>query len=131
LVSQQNAELVRAGYELWNRGDVEGFLEFLDPDVEVRDPPESPDAQVWHGHEGYRRSVEQFMAAWEHASMEPEEIIDAGDKVLARVRYHARAKDQGIELELDVFHVVTIREGKAILIEVYGDEAKARRVAGL
>jgi len=71
------------------------------------------------------------MAAWEHASMEPEEIMDAGDKVLARVRYHARAKDQGIELDLDVFHVVTIREGKAILIEVYGDEARARGVAGL
>ena len=130
-MSQQNVELVRAGYELWNRGDVDGFIELLDPDVEIHDPPEAPDAQIWHGHEGYRRAVEQFMAAWEDASVEPKEIVDAGDRVLVRVHYRVRGKDQGIEIELDVFHVVTIREGKAILIEIYGDEATALRAARL
>lgn len=130
-MSQQNVELVRAGYELWNRGDVDGFLEFLDPEVELRDPPEAPDAQVWHGHEGYQQAVEQFMAAWEDASIEPKEIVDAGDRVLVRVNYRVRGKDQGIEIELDVFHVVTIRDRQAILIEIYGDEDTARRAAGL
>jgi hypothetical protein len=36
-----------------------------------------------------------------------------------------------MELELDVLHVVTIRDRKAILIEIDGDEAAARRAAGL
>ena len=59
------------------------------------------------------------------------EIVDAGDRVLVRVNYRVRGKDQGIEIELDVFHVVTIRDRQAILIEIYGDEDTARRAAGL
>ena len=129
-MSQENVELVRAGYEAWNRGDITWALKHLDPQVELRDPPDAPDAQVWHGHEGYRRQLEQFMAAWEDASLEPEEIVDAGDKVLVRVRYWGRAKDEGIEVHAQVFHVFTIRDGRGISIEVFGDEAQALEAVG-
>jgi uncharacterized protein len=130
-MSAENVELVRAAYEAWNRGDVDAVLQYLDPDVELRDPPEAPDAQVWHGHEGYRRQLEQFMAAWAEASIEPEEIVDAGDKVLVRVHYRVRGKGQGIEVELRIFHVITLRDGKGVVIQVHGDEARAREAAGL
>ena len=130
-MSQENVELVRTGYEAWNRGDIGWAMEHLDPQVELHDPPEAPDAQVWHGHEGYRRQLEQFMGAWQAASLEPEEIVDAGDKVLVRVRYWGRAKNEDIEVEAEVFHVFTIRDGKGISIQVYGDEAQARQAAGL
>jgi ketosteroid isomerase-like protein len=130
-VSEGNAELVRAAYEAWNSGGIDAVLEYLHPDVELRDPPEAPDAQVWHGHEGYRRQIEQFMAAWAEASIQPEEIVETGDKVLVRVHYRVRGKQQGIEAELHIFHVLTLRDGKAILVEVHGDEGRAREAAGL
>lgn len=71
------------------------------------------------------------MDAWEEAALEPEEIVGAGDKVLARVRYRGRAKNEGIQVEAQVFHVFTFRSGKATAIEVYGDESQAREAAGL
>jgi ketosteroid isomerase-like protein len=130
-VSQRNVELVRTAYDAWNRGDVAWALEHLDPEVELHDPPEAPDAQIWHGQEGYLRQQEQYMAAWEHASFRADELVDAGDKVLVRVRSRGRTKNEGLELDAVVFHVFTLRDGKATAIEVYGDEAQALEAAGL
>ena len=30
-----NSELLRAGYAAWNRNDCDGWLELLDPDIEI------------------------------------------------------------------------------------------------
>ena len=130
-MSRENLDVVRAGYEAWSRGDVDSVLASLDPEVELHDPPESPDAQTWHGHEGYRRSLEQFLTAWEEVSIEPEQLVDAGDKVLARVHYRGKSKGAGVEVEAHIFHVFTMRDGRGVRVEVYGDERQARKAAGL
>ena len=59
----------------------------------IRRRPPTP--RYGTGTEGYRRAVEQFMAAWEDASIEPKEIVDAGDRVLVRVNYRVRGKEPG------------------------------------
>ena len=46
------AELLERGYAALQRGDLDAMLEMIDPQVEIRDRPESPDAGVYHGREG-------------------------------------------------------------------------------
>ena len=49
---RQNVDVVRKGYEAFGRGDIDGLLEQLDPDVEWRTPgPEDlPTAGQRRGH---------------------------------------------------------------------------------
>ena len=35
-MSQENVEIVRKGFEYWNRGDFEAFMDFSDDDQVIR-----------------------------------------------------------------------------------------------
>ena len=61
-MSQENVEIVRRGYESWNRDDMETGLRDLDPEIEWRPRLGTAGvrATVYHGHEGvlaYKREV--------------------------------------------------------------------------
>src|SRR5436309_14081607 len=86
---QENVELVRRGFERFNDGDVDGFLQLCDPNVEVRDASELPGARVSTGHDAVRAWYAQLLDAFADLRFEPEEFIDVGDRV--GVVRHARA----------------------------------------
>jgi ketosteroid isomerase-like protein len=52
-MSQENVDLVRRGYEALARGDFDALFQVLDPDVEIRDAANFPEAGVYRGrHHG-------------------------------------------------------------------------------
>jgi hypothetical protein len=51
-MSQENVELVRRGYEALARGDFDALFQVLDPDVEMRDAANFPEAGAYIGHRG-------------------------------------------------------------------------------
>jgi ketosteroid isomerase-like protein len=63
---------------------------------------------------------------------EPQELIEAGDKVLAFIRTTARGKGSGVEVEAHVWNLWTIRDGKLVELTYFGaDRAAALEAAGL
>ena len=54
-MNRPSDDVVNEAYERFNRGDFDGWLEFLDPDVELREEYLAPDTGVYRGHEGVRR----------------------------------------------------------------------------
>src|SRR3954469_21169404 len=50
-MSRENVELVREAFDAYNREGIDGILRFLDPDVEWRNPADSPIAGVFIGHQ--------------------------------------------------------------------------------
>ena len=129
-MSEENVELARAGYELFNRGDLDGLLELCAPDIVWRDPgnPDTPDVS---GRDGVRSYFETVLEPWENLRREPEEIIDAGDRVLALWRMSARGTGSGIEIDMTGADLLTFEDGMLALWEAYTDRAKAREAAGL
>jgi ketosteroid isomerase-like protein len=58
-MSQENVEVVRAGFEAYNRGDVDALLGLLDPQVEWTD--QFVEGGTFRGREG----VHEFLGwAW-------------------------------------------------------------------
>ena len=74
-----------------------------------------------------RRQAEAF----DRLSMEPEEIIEAGDRVVVPLRLGGRARFTGIPIEFSLVHVATFRNGKALRVDVYADKAEALKAVGL
>ena len=131
-MSQQNVEIVEEIYEQVSQGHTEVLYERLDPKVEWdTTTSDFPDAGLYHGHDGVREYRRRFWGTWEAQRNEPEELIDAGDSVVAVVRMGGRGKGSGIEIDQWFAWLWTFSEGKVIRVAVYQDRAEALEAAGL
>jgi ketosteroid isomerase-like protein len=121
-----------------DRRDFDVLLYGFDPAIEF-ELPESlvggylpPDLLgVHHGHAGYRRMWEGMLEAWPDLQLEPEEIIDFGDRILAAGRATAHGRHSGIALDVPLFQVFTLRQGLVIRQKDFNDRDQALEAAGL
>jgi ketosteroid isomerase-like protein len=131
-VAQEDIEIIRRGYEAFNREGPESIYEWLDPDVEWRNPADSMDRNVWRGHEGVATWFRDFAyEQFEWMRFHPDRFIDLGDRVLILCRAEFRARGSGIEMEVPFAHLVTIRDGKATSLSMFSDQGAAMEAAGL
>jgi ketosteroid isomerase-like protein len=130
-MSQANVELVQAIYQRFRAGDTDGALALHDPEIEVHDRPEVPDPQVYRGHEGVLRSLDVSRAAFEGLDIVPEEFLDAGDRVIVVFRIVGKGRESGVPIDERLAHLWTVREGRAVRMEVHSGRDEARRAAGV
>jgi SnoaL-like domain len=89
-MSQQNVELIQQSFVEWGAtgeppwGMVHEEVEAQDHDI--------MDADEYRGRAGLERWLEDWAGAWSQFSMEPEEFIDAGDRVVAVIRMTATGR---------------------------------------
>jgi ketosteroid isomerase-like protein len=132
-MSRDNVELVRRAYEAWNSGEPEAALELLDPDVEWHMAPNFPDAQSWHGRDAVVQGLTEMTGAWKGLRVDVQELIDAGERVVALVRFHGQAALTGLDLEgasVDG-QVWTIQGGRAVDVRMYNGRSDALKAVGL
>jgi ketosteroid isomerase-like protein len=107
-MSQENMELVRNGFETFARGDLDSFLAFTDPDIEIIQPPELPGQRTYRGHAGLLESMADWAGQFEEFHAEPVRMIDAGDLVVVLVHQRGRGKGSGAMVEQRFGYVLTI-----------------------
>jgi ketosteroid isomerase-like protein len=129
-LSRETVEVIREIYRRY-RGDPESALELIDPQIVWIEPPEIPDSEVFLGHDGLRRSLRKFVGTWENFQLDVIELVDAGDDVLAQTRLTGAGKGSGVQVGEDQFVVWTVRDGKAVKLQMFFDRGEAERAAGL
>jgi ketosteroid isomerase-like protein len=136
-MSQENVEVVRRLFTAFRSVDVgsfeRGFDEvraLLDPEVEwVASPHSLLASEEYRGYDGVRRFWTQFLSAWDEYGIQVEELIDAGDQVVAVMRLSGRTK----ELVVDEARssLLTLRDGRIVRIEPFASKDAALEAAGL
>jgi ketosteroid isomerase-like protein len=110
-----NSDLLRAGYDAWNRGDLDAWLELLDPDIVIRTSGAFPDfAPEYRGLERAKKFWRQMLEPWEDFGIEVEEMEEEGDIVAAGIRFVARGRDSGVDVELRFGSGIRVRDGLAV-----------------
>ena len=130
-MSKQNVEIVRRVVEEYNRAGVEALHDFLHPDVEFTEDPRFLEAGVYRGREAVEAYFTEFRRQMAGHALEVEEIVDAGDDVVAVVRERARGTSSEAEVEWRAAFVWTMRGGTAVRGRAYLDPAEAREAVGL
>jgi ketosteroid isomerase-like protein len=122
-VASGNTERVRRAYA----GGVDDFLALMHPDAEWHWPPGMADSGIFRGKEEIRRGVDTWTEPWGEFQMEPVELLERGEDVLAVVRYRARGRASGMEIDEHVAHLWEFREDLAVRMRMFGDVRKAKR----
>ena len=122
-------EIVRAYFEAFDRGDLKGAADFLDPDVEW-DNTVLIDEGVIRGREAVRTYWERILSTTPFAH-EDHRFVEVGDHVcvLANLRLHGTGS--GVELAQPCGYALTLRDGAVIRSLFYFDQSQARRAVGL
>jgi ketosteroid isomerase-like protein len=130
-MSQESVEIVRRLYDAFARADFEMALSYLDPEIEFSQPPEMPGGGTYHGPEGVINGLAKWLGAWDDYVVQVQDMIDLGDQVMARTRHRGRGKGSGVELEQEMFDLVTLNGAKIVRISMYLNKAQALEAAGL
>jgi len=89
------------------------------------------DAGEYRGHEGFRRWLEDWSSAWSEFSMEPEEFIDTGERVVVVIRMRATGRGSGVQVERQDAIVFEVRNGMTMRIDYYNNREQALEAVGL
>jgi ketosteroid isomerase-like protein len=116
-VISTNSDLLRAGYEAWNRDDCNAWLELLDPEIEIRTSGVFPDlAPVYNGRERARKFWRQMREPWENFRIDVLEMEEESDVVAAAIRFRARGIDSGVEVDMRFGNGIRVRDGVATVL---------------
>jgi ketosteroid isomerase-like protein len=126
-MSQANVEIVRGFYEAFAREEFP--VEVIDPEVEYVNPSGAVEEGTRHGVAAFREAVEQVFEGWATWNMEPEQFMAVGNQVAVVVRYRARGRSSGLELEGRESALLTLREGKVVRYEWFHEATDALRAA--
>ena len=133
-MSEKNFELIRQIYARLTAGDPE-LAELLAPDVVIDFSRRLVDPFVLRGRAELRATLEREDMRREWAdwpTWEPEELLPAGDKVLAFIRFGGRGKASGIEIAVHVANLWTFHDGVPVALKYLGeDRSAALEAAGL
>jgi ketosteroid isomerase-like protein len=120
----ENVEVVRRFLML---DDFDEALTYADPGI-VWNPAEESATQ---GHDAVRASTARWKGEWDDYELIPEEFADAGDRVVATVRFRARGRASGIEVDGRLYDVFTLHDGKIVRMDQFTERSEALKAAGL
>jgi ketosteroid isomerase-like protein len=133
-MSEENVEIVREGLAAWNRGDdaLKAFVaERYAPDVTLHPFKDLADSQIRHGREALLLRLMEMREPWERSEVEAEELVDAGDYVVAALLVRAIVRGTADQVDMRLGYAYRFREGKITETHVFRTFAEALEAAGL
>jgi ketosteroid isomerase-like protein len=120
-----NVDIVKRSYDAFARGDMDGVLGDMHPDIEWQQAQGLPHGGVYRGVAEVRRAIFDPLDEewWDEFSATPDEFLDAGPEVVVLGRYRGVAKGTGRELDVPFVHVWTVQGGRATRFRQFLDTA--------
>ena len=120
--TEQNVEHIKKGYEAFTAGDVETLMSLFDDNIEWIQPGDSAVSGTYHGKGEIGDLLSRL--AEKSPTIKPRRFLADGDMVVVLSDTTA-----GGEAAQDA-EVYTLRDGKTVRAELYGDTAMMERVYG-
>lgn len=114
-MSSGNVEVVRRLFDYWERGEWQASAELFDSGFEaVFSAAAFPDPGTYRGARSTLDAWRRWLDAWEEFSLELEEVIPVGDRVVVLNGLRGRGKTSGIPVDSEVGCTFDFDEGKIV-----------------
>ena len=120
-------DIIRRFYELYARKDLAGALDLLHHQVVMHAAENFIYASdnPYSGIDAIRNGIfDRVAVEWDGFSATPEEILGAGDVVIARGRYRGTFKATGTAINAEFVHVFRFKDGRISDWQSYTDTAQ-------
>ena len=123
--------LIRGGYDLWNRGDVNAVSRMWSDDFEWHNDPSWPGQRVYYGRDAVVRFLEEEVADIIHlGEIDVERIETVGDELVICMWAHTRGHDSNVDIgKVPIFHVARVRDDQVVRVRAFLDEGQAMAAA--
>lgn len=131
-MSQENVEIVRDAFVAFNRGDLDALHdEYWTEDIDYRAVEGALDDRgPIRGKAAMRAHWQDWFETFDDLKIAPLELIDAGEDVVAVLRFGGRAKLSGVETDVTFAVVYTLRDGKVARGREYWTRDEALEAVG-
>jgi ketosteroid isomerase-like protein len=126
-MSQENVEAVRRALA----SSPDALLEILHDEVEWDYVGAFPEAVTYYGPDQVRDFLMEWVGGFDDFGFEAEDLIDAGDTVIACVHQWGRGKETGARVESRTWQAFTFRDGKVVHCHGYATKQEALEAVGL
>ena len=135
-MSQENVKTMRRLYDAWLADDYETVFATYDAQIRLNPDPDASWVGIgedYVGHAGIRRYMAAVYDAFDDYRPEVEDVLDVGDaRVLTLAIEHGRGRGSGAQVEANrTAHLWTLRDGKAIQVDLFLDRGRAFEAVGL
>jgi ketosteroid isomerase-like protein len=131
-MSQANVEIAKRVIDAFNRRDVDGIFECVNPDVEWFPAMSATFGGGLRGREGIESYVREVSDTWEEYRVVGQDFRDLGeDQVLVLSRVVGRGASSGGLVDAEMGQVYDFRDGRIARVRTYLDHSKALQAVGL
>jgi ketosteroid isomerase-like protein len=130
-VAHTDIETLRAGYEAFNRGEVDSLFDAADPDIEFKPADRAANAGIVRGGEAIKQFFDDLFEPFEQVDVEPQKFFESGDRIAVILRARFRPRGSSGVVENRIGHVWTFRDGKAVRLEIFPEREKALEALGM
>jgi ketosteroid isomerase-like protein len=126
-----NVDVLKKGYEDFNRGDIQAATEPW-PDDFVWEGPnaqELPGAGVHEGKEAALQALQEAVGNWDEFRLVVDELVGDGDTIVALA--HNEVSKGGNSAKLPVVHIWRFRDGNPTRLQILTDTLQAARLLGV
>ena len=129
-MSEQNLEIVQGLFDRWGTDE---WRRVISTDVvwDVSAVPFAGLAGVYMGHEGLEKFFRRWLGPWEAPAVELVELAAANDAVFTVMRWRARGRSSGAEVEQLFFGVYKLKDGVVVHFRQLETRDEALAAAGL
>jgi ketosteroid isomerase-like protein len=128
----RNVEIVRALYEeIWGSAGPPDLESRVHPEVEILAWPNFPGETVLSGFDGFDLWTKRWSGVFEDYDLQPEQLWESGDFVVAWLHERATAGRSGIPIDEHYAHVWMLRDGLVVRVQVFSTKEEALAAAGL
>ena len=129
-MSQENVDTVRSLFDYWEQGDWQASAELFDPEfVAIFSSGAFPDPGTYRGARRTLDAWRSWLEAWEEYSLELEDAIPVGERVVVLNRLRGRGKASGIAVDAEVGCIFDLNRGRIVRM-VFCDRRQALQAAG-
>jgi uncharacterized protein len=130
-MSEENVEVVKRLYRAWGAGNPEEALWLMAPDVVWIAIEDAPDAGTYRGTAGVLAYFGDWLQDFEDLRMDFDELIEAGEFLIAVQRGRARGKRSGVDVDLRYAVVYEFADGRITRVREFRTKEQALEAAGL
>jgi ketosteroid isomerase-like protein len=132
-MSQANVDTLREMFAIFNeqgiRAASDAFRELLAPDFRLEEAAELPDPERFSGGDAFIENLAKLETSFVELRMEPLDVVDLGDKVVAEVSLTGLGRGSSVPVEATFAQLWVLRDGKAVSLRDYPTKAEALEAA--